>query len=399
MRISTAQWFQQGLAALTEQQARLSRTQQQIASGSRLLRPADDPGAMARSLRLEQGIAELQRYQTVGDQAEGYLHLEETALSAIGNLLQGAREIALQGNSAALNDTDRQNLAREVQQQLEELLALANRQDSSGVYLFAGHALRTQPFAPDGTGAIAYRGDGGRRLLEIGPGARIPTGDPGNEVFLGIPEGNGYFVTQDDPANTGSGRVLLEEVRHSEDWVPDIYEIHFLTDTTLEVRTGSGTLVVPETPYRDGQAIPFAGIEVALGGAPLAGDRFSVRPSARQDLFTLLDRLTEALQIPGAEAGPQARRANALRGITADLDQGLERIYTVRAGVGVSLAAIDRERQVGETWLLHLQENLSQVRDLDYSEAIGRLQSELTALQAAQQVFVAVERLSLLDFL
>ena len=45
MRISTAQIFQQQVTAMLEQQAGLARTEQQLASGKRLVSAADDPAA------------------------------------------------------------------------------------------------------------------------------------------------------------------------------------------------------------------------------------------------------------------------------------------------------------------------------------------------------------------
>jgi flagellar hook-associated protein 3 FlgL len=42
---------------------------------------------------------------------------------------------------------------------------------------------------------------------------------------------------------------------------------------------------------------------------------------------------------------------------------------------------------------------VSEIRDLDYAEAITRLQQELVTLQAAQQSFVRIQGLSLFQFL
>jgi len=43
--------------------------------------------------------------------------------------------------------------------------------------------------------------------------------------------------------------------------------------------------------------------------------------------------------------------------------------------------------------------SLAQVRDLDYAEAIGRMNSQMVALQAAQQSYTRVAQLTLFDYL
>ncbi|HDJ86021.1 MAG TPA: hypothetical protein ENG77_02810 [Chromatiales bacterium] len=47
MRVATDQLYQQSLAGILNDQAQLSRTQQRLSSGQRLLAPADDPAAAA----------------------------------------------------------------------------------------------------------------------------------------------------------------------------------------------------------------------------------------------------------------------------------------------------------------------------------------------------------------
>jgi len=42
---------------------------------------------------------------------------------------------------------------------------------------------------------------------------------------------------------------------------------------------------------------------------------------------------------------------------------------------------------------------LSDIQDVDYAEAISRLNLQLTALQAAQQTYVKVQGLSLFNYL
>lgn len=57
MRISTQQLHQQTVALMQEQQARLAKTQGQLASGKRFEAASEDPAAAVRAMRLSREIA------------------------------------------------------------------------------------------------------------------------------------------------------------------------------------------------------------------------------------------------------------------------------------------------------------------------------------------------------
>src|SRR3989344_1171290 len=131
MRISTSQIYQQGLSAMLNQQASLSKTQMQLSTGQRILTPADDPAGSAQALDLSQAIAAAKQYGVNANHAQTRLGLEDNALSNISDLLQRVRELALQANNATQTNETRAALSQEVQQRLNDLLALANTRDAN----------------------------------------------------------------------------------------------------------------------------------------------------------------------------------------------------------------------------------------------------------------------------
>ena len=74
-------------------------------------------------------------------------------------------------------------------------------------------------------------------------------------------------------------------------------------------------------------------------------------------------------------------------------------ITNVRGTVGNRLAAVDDALAQADALEVQNKAALSDVRDLDYAEAAGRLTLQMTALQAAQQSYVKIQGLSLFDFL
>ena len=79
-RISSVQIYRSGLESILEAQARLTRVQEQVATGKRILTPSDDPGAAAEIIRLRSELNQVEAYQRNADQAiRGGLAQERTS--------------------------------------------------------------------------------------------------------------------------------------------------------------------------------------------------------------------------------------------------------------------------------------------------------------------------------
>jgi len=151
--------------------------------------------------------------------------------------------------------------------------------------------------------------------------------------------------------------------------------------------------------YVSGQAISFNGIQFAVNGQPAAGDQFTVRPAGNTDLFSTLDRLVATLGTNTDDPVARAQFRTALDGSLAQLDRSLDHILDVRARVGTRLNTIETAESAQQDTDLTLQSLLSDVRDLDYAEAVTRLAQQSAGLQAAQQSLAKVGQLSLFDYL
>jgi len=90
---------------------------------------------------------------------------------------------------------------------------------------------------------------------------------------------------------------------------------------------------------------------------------------------------------------------NRLGASIANLDQGLSRTSLVRAEVGSRLNALDQAAETRGAESVDLQSLLSDLRDVDYAEAVSRLNQQYTGLQAAQAAYTRIAQLSLFDYL
>ena len=410
MRVSTTQIFRNGIDSIQQNQVDLSRTQQQLASGRKILSPSDDPAGAVQALQLRSSVDKVEQYQRNADMLTQRLQLNETTVGAVVNGLQRVRELALQGNNATQTDESRRYIAGEIRQALGELQQLANSKDANGEYIFAGLSSFTQPFVAGAGGRVEYQGDQGQRSLQISAVRQVPVGDSGFEVFMSVPNGNGTFFVQDDPGNSGTGVIDAGSLVDPGAWVPDTYTIEFGDNSAGEriyqiVGAVTGNVLpasgdVDDAPvYRSGEAISFNGIQTSVQGVPEAGDRFVVEPSARRDLFGIYAGLADALGAPVTNGAAQARLNNAVNRALVDLDQGLGRLLDTQAALGARLNTVDTQRNINESQILQLRTNISGIEDLDYAEAISRFNLQQAALQAAQQTYVQVQRLTLFNFL
>lgn len=186
MKISTSQFFQRAVDVMIDKQNQLSKTEGQLASGLRINSPSDDPSAAVQVLDLKDSLSRLNQYQRNIDVAEGRLNQEETGLNSMVNLLQRVRELAVQGNTDTVSPADRDIIAKELHQRLDEFLQLANTRDANDEYIFAGYKTETPALSHDGIGGFTYNGDSGQRIVKIGESRAVAIGDPGSDIFMNL---------------------------------------------------------------------------------------------------------------------------------------------------------------------------------------------------------------------
>lgn len=300
MRVSTQMIQRLAVNGMLDRQSDLSRTQQQLSSGKRIMTPSEDPAGTTQVLALKQQLAQNEQYGSNIGRLKSRLETEESVLVATSDALQRIRELAAQGLNTTYNQQNRTAIAAEVWQLLDEVFDSANTKDGSGEYLFSGYQSETQPFVDAGAGNYTYQGDQHQRRLQISSTREIESSDTGSEIFENL--------------------------------------------------------------------------AVVAGG--------------KQNLFkTIYDFATDL----------EANNPNS--DILTDLDTALDSIFTTRAKIGARLNAVDSQEQINEQFKVQTRSVLSDIEDLDYAEAIGRLNLELAGFEAAQQSFQKIQSLSLFNFL
>lgn len=397
MRISSNQMFQLGLKNITDAQSALSRTQAEISSGRKVLTAADNPIAAVRSVELEGAIGRAQQYIENGNYAKTRLSAEENAVSSALTSLQRVHELALQASNATQSNETRGILATEIRAQLDNLLQLANTRDGDGRFIFGGYQQDAKPFTFS-PGSLSYNGDDGRRLLQLGPNRTIADADPGSAVFAGIVQGNGTFTTTANGGNTGNAVIDAGSVVDQASWNATNHRVRFTGADSYEVLDASNA-VLSTGVYTSGQSINFSGVTVTISGEPVAGDEFTISPSGRTDIFSMLDELASELENPRNNSVDRALQTNAINSSLSNIGNAIDHLVGKQTDIGARLNVVDQQEELNSGSVLQLQETLSGLVDVDVVEAASRFNQTLVSLQASQQAFARVQQLSLFNYL
>jgi flagellar hook-associated protein 3 FlgL len=397
MRVTQGLEQSQFLASLNTLESNLSATQNQISSSLQFTTASQNPVAAGLVTAYNQALSQSQQYDTNSNSAQSGLNTEDTALTQVQNALQSLRDLALEANNSSQSAQDRSAIATQAVQIQNTLISLANTQDGSGNFIFAGYSTQTQPFALSASGAT-YSGDQGQRQVQIAPGQTVVVGDNGDLVFNQIKTGNGTFNVTPAAGNTGAGVVGAITVSNPAAYTGATYSIDFTAPNTYQVLDAANNVVTSGT-YTEGQAISFGGVQVTLSGQPAGGDTFSVAPSVNQSIFTSVQNLVTALQQNTTTAAGQAQLNNSINGAINNIDQALNQSETVQASVGARLNTITTQQSVASDQQVQLKQSISTLQSLDYPAAITSLTSENTTLSASMQAFTLTQGLSLFKFI
>ncbi|MDT9580662.1 flagellar hook-associated protein FlgL [Stenotrophomonas indicatrix] len=394
-RISTGMMYSQSVALMMAKQAKLSHLEQQIATGSKIVSAKDDPVAAGAAVGLDRSLAALERMKLNGNNVQNRLGVQENTLAQVNDLMARVNDLTIQASNPALSAPDKKTLITELNQIREGLLSLANSSDGTGRYVFGGTNDSDPPFARI-DGKVVYRGDQTQRQVEVGPDTYVRDALPGSEIFLRIPTGDGFVDGSAAAGNAGNG-VLTNITRDGSDsWNGQSFSVRFTAADQYEVLDGAGNVTGTGT-YKAGSELEINGVRLQIAGAPATGDSFNVQAASSRDIFGTMDKLIAALDADTGTPAKMAAQQNELQSALRDVGRAAERMIDSRAAGGAQLKALDNAAEMREANGVTLKTTLSEMRDLDYADALSQYQLESTALQAAQTLFSQMQSMSLFN--
>ena len=215
---------------------------------------------------------------------------------------------------------------------------------------------------------------------------------PDNDPFAGATIAKGAVVDRDALGEFFPDDLVVEFRPLSED---PLGRPNFTVRRASDNRVVDGLLNVP----LDGNAtIEAAGMSFKVMGQPQPGDRFFVETTDKQDMLTTIKQMTNGLVNMDPSVDPEAFQQMLDDSLTG-LDNTMDSILQVQAQIGARFNTIESTRNLHTDLELRAQEALSEIRDLDFSEAVSRLSFQSFLLEAAQQSFIRVSGLSLFNAL
>ncbi|MFT9598155.1 flagellar hook-associated protein FlgL [Mesobacillus sp.] len=185
MRITQSMLSSNSLRNLSESYRRMGQYQDQLATGKKITKPSDDPVVAMKGMFYRSNLTEVEQYKR--NLSELYLWMEnsEAGIEQANNGLQRVRELVIQGKNGSLSPTDREAIAREVEQIKDDLVQVANTQ-VSGRYIFHGTDTDHPPVAtanPPKVAANLADPDINSYKVEISRGVSLRANVDPNGVF------------------------------------------------------------------------------------------------------------------------------------------------------------------------------------------------------------------------
>lgn len=397
MRVATAHTYDKAIESLQKRQADMANAQTQLTTGKKINVPSDDPIAAARAERALSSIGRADANQRALDASRNVLQIAESSMADAVELIQQAREALVASGNASYTDAERASVTKKLQNIRTQLLTVANRSDGGGGYIFGGQGSAAPPFV-DAIGGVQFIGQGGEAKAPAGESMNLSV--DGENVWLKAPAGNGVFVTDRAPTNTGSAWINAGAVSDPtvNPYLAGVSTAPYAID--FQVAAGVTTYTInggPQIPYQDGKSITIDGMSFTIKGAPANGDQFTINPSTKSlSVFDALDRAISTLSSTNQNNGVITQAVN--KGIS-DMDSALSRMQGARSEVGETLTRLDGAEGRITASKLAAQTERSNAEDLDMTSAISEFQAKQNGYSAALQSYAMVQKMSLFQYL
>ncbi|MGR5390458.1 flagellar hook-associated protein FlgL [Vibrio crassostreae] len=393
-RISSFHNYQSVQNDLRRQENKVHHNQAQLASGKKLQSPSDDPLATHYLQNIGQQSEQLKQYVDAITLVRNRLEHHEVLVSNTEGFADEAKRTVMEMINGALSPEDRLAKKREIQELANNFLHLANSQDESGNYTFAGTKPKNQPFFRDNQGNVTYQGDDYQRKMRVASSFEMAMNDPGSKMFMEIDNPFGDFEPQYDlePAS----ELLLERATNTTK-DSSTYKVTF-----VDMQTGNyayqlekdGTVVAAED-FDPSTGILYEGLNIQLKGQITKGDSITLEPRKTFSIFDTFKEAAEQAENPVSDASATAK----LHQVTEEFHAAFIHLTKARTDVGARLSTLDIQEQQHEDFKLSLAKAKSNFEDLDYSKAIIEFNENSRALQASQQAFGKTKDLTLFNYI
>jgi flagellar hook-associated protein 3 FlgL len=378
--------------------ARIHRFQTELATGTKILNPSDDPVGASQSLMLRSDIRNVEQYQRNVEDGLGHMNYVDSVLNDMVDATIQVRGIAIQGSSDTVNPADREILAKQVNEVLE-FVARLSQSKYKGEFVFAGTETFESPYemVRDASGNITEVGRALRHSVSFSddttavgtllglsapPSGTVTIGDQTVSIDLATDSLGDIKTKIETAAPTGVSVDIEESIANG----ASIFRLKISgTTTAIDSNNVLGTLGIGNVNTTNGiyRAIDD-GVKVQLNVS--GRDIFE----GAQNPFAALIQLRDSLLGNDKEGIQQS---------ITDLEASRARISDARGVLGARTNRVELSRGLLERFEVSLTESLSNTEDADLAQTVLNLQKEQSIFQSALISGQTLIQPSLIDFL
>ena len=171
------------LAALANTQQQQNTSSLDLATGTRINKPSDDPAGAAQMVSNSAQRSQADTFLRSITSVTGLLQTADSTLNSVVTALQRAISLGIEGANGTLSNSGRADVASELAGIKQQLLSLANT-PYQGEFIFSGTST-VQPFVADPTSpsGVTYNGNFGTNKVEVGQNYSLQINQPGSQLF------------------------------------------------------------------------------------------------------------------------------------------------------------------------------------------------------------------------
>ena len=380
--------------ALRQHTMVMAKLQEQVASGSRVNRASDDPTGAYQILGLNSQQKSLDNYIENISSASDILSLSDTIIGSIKSSLSAVRNTVSQVASGTYSEDARQRAAEQVNQMLEQIVLLANTQQS-GQYLFGGSKSGDAPYTVERTDgkitSVIYNGASDQRGIEVGPGVQMDILSAGDRIFCSDDRSEPVFsgVTG---AKSGTGTSSVR----GDVWLTVIndgsnYKISIDDGLTYTTVPAGGQTNQAVTDSRTGKVLYVDTTAINATGVEL------VRVPGTYDIFGTLMSIRDILQNDKGLSADQLQQFRS--GVFSSLDEATNLLVQATVANGTKTNFLDDLKNNLTAVKYQAEDGISAIEDADIAQISIDLSRREVLYQMSLAVAAKMMSLSLLDYI
>jgi flagellar hook-associated protein 3 FlgL len=389
-RISFGQISNHILDRLFMNYNKLESIQSQLASGSRLEKPSDDPVATSQSLGLRSDLDQYGSFQrNVGD-GLAYLGTVDSTMASANNVYQSMRERAIQASNDTNSAESRYYIGREVRGMFDQMVGLSNT-TFKGEFVFSGTNSQVPPFE--------MRNGVSRVVNGAGPltgNMNYVAGAPMTLIDKSVDDSLDTATRAANPELLIPGTVKVNGLTEGTDFAVD-YIKGTITFTSAAATTavGAGTADITYEWLRrnekDLDGVINREIEEGVNARinTTASDVFGSKTEANGAFEAMINLLEGTLN----------NKPAVVRSSIDGLDAALRRQLGAQSSNGARVLRLESTQTRNDDRLVYTTKLQSDVEDVDFAKAISDFNLQNAVYEASLKMGAQALSKSLVDFL